>query len=41
MSLPDIQAVEIYDRKGLLIGRLSHPAHEAVSYAVFTSIIPV
>ena len=40
MSLPDIQAVEIYDRKGLLIGRLSHPAHEAVSYAVFTSIIP-
>jgi len=40
MSLPDIQAVEIYDRAGLLLGRLSLPVDEQVKYSVFTSIIP-
>jgi signal transduction histidine kinase len=40
MAFPDIQAVEIYDRAGLLIGRLAHTADEHVKYSVFTSMIP-
>ncbi len=40
MSLPDIQAVEIFDRTGLLLGRLAHPADAQVKYSVFSSLIP-
>jgi len=40
MSLPDIQAVEIYSRAGLLMGRLAHPVDEQAKYSEFTSIIP-
>lgn len=40
MELPDIQAAEIYDRGGLLIGRIALPADEHVNYSVFESIIP-
>jgi signal transduction histidine kinase len=40
MSLPKIQAVEVYNRDGLLLGRLANPADESVKYSMFTAIIP-
>jgi signal transduction histidine kinase len=40
MSIPDIQSAEIYDREGLLIGRLANPTDENAKYSVFTAPIP-
>ena len=40
MSLPDVQAVEIYDREGMLIGKLANPSRQDVRYSVFKELIP-
>jgi len=40
MSLPDVQSVEIYDRAGILLGKLANPAKTDVRYTVFTDRIP-
>ncbi len=40
MSLPQVQAVEVYDRKGLLLARLAIPIREQVNYSTFRELIP-
>ncbi len=40
MSLPDVQSVEIFNREGLLIGRLANPYRQDISYSVFSELIP-
>jgi signal transduction histidine kinase len=40
MSLQDVQSVEIYDRDGILLGRLANPAKNDVRYTVFKDQIP-
>jgi len=40
MSHPQVQAVEVYDRDGLLLARLAIPTLEKVNYATFRELIP-
>jgi len=40
MSLADVQSVEIYDSKRVLLGRLANPAKNDVRYTVFKDQIP-
>jgi len=40
MSLPEVQAVEVYDHDGLLISRLAHPVRNDARYTSFKALIP-
>lgn len=40
MSLPGIQAVEVYDKQGLLLARLANPTEENAHYSTFRELIP-
>ena len=40
MSMPDVQAVEIYDKEGLLISRLATAMEDNVHYSSFVADIP-
>ena len=40
MSLPGMQAAEVYDKNGLLLARLSNPMKEGISYSHFHALIP-
>jgi signal transduction histidine kinase len=40
MSLPNMQAAEIYDKNGLLLARLANPTNKEITYSHFKSEIP-
>ena len=40
MSLPEVQAVEVFDREGLLLARLATPPKDTARYTTFKELIP-